>query len=93
MSDLFDIDTTTQVSPIKTRIKKPQIISSAFPSKLTGELILKKRLDMKCSKKHFAESIGVSITTITLWEDKNKDELKLNSTSMNKLKKMWEEKI
>ena len=93
LSDLFDIDTTTQVSPIKTRIKKPQIISSAFPSKLTGELILKKRLDMKCSKKHFAESIGVSITTITLWEDKNKDELKLNSTSMNKLKKMWEEKI
>jgi len=93
LSDLFGIDTTDHPLPIKTRLKKPQIISSSFPSKLTGKLILKKRLEMKCSKKSFAECVGVSTATIALWEAKDEAELKLNATSLNKLKKIWEENI
>jgi uncharacterized Zn finger protein len=90
--DLFGID-MGQASPSTTRIKKQPSTTSTFPSKLTGELILKKRLEMKCSKKAFAEKIGVSSVTISLWEAKNKNVLSLNSISLNKLKKVWEERI
>lgn len=61
--------------------------STLLPTQITGELILKKRLEMKCSKKAFAEKIGVSSATIALWE-KNKDALNLSSSSVNKLKKI-----
>lgn len=89
---LFGID-MVKASPPTTRIKKQPNITSTFPSKLTGESILKKRLEMKCSKKDFSEKIGVSSVTISLWESKNKSVLNLNSTSLNKLKKVWEENI
>ncbi len=91
LSDLFGIDTTHEIL-LKTRSKQHGTASS-FPSKLTGELILKKRLEIKCSKKLFAEYVGVSTATISLWEAKNKEELNLNVNSLNKLKKIWEEKI
>ena len=58
-----------------------------LPTQITGELILKKRLELKCSKKAFAEKIGVSSATIALWEN-NKDALNLSSSSLNKLKKI-----
>lgn len=90
--DLFGMD-MGQASPSTTCIKKQPSTTSTFPSKLTGELILKKRLEMECSKKAFAEKIGVSSVTISLWEAKNKNVLSLNSISLNKLKKVWEERI
>lgn len=89
LNDLFGLD-TIQASPTKTHIQKPHSISPAFPAKLTGELILKKRLEMKCSKKAFAEHVGVSAVTLALWESKNTKELKLNTNSLNKLRKVWE---
>jgi uncharacterized Zn finger protein len=90
--DLFGID-MVQTSPSTTPIKKQPSTPSTLPSKLTGESILNKRLEMKCSKKVFAEKVGVSSVTISLWEAKNKNMLNLNSISLNKLKKVWEEDI
>ena len=90
LSDLFGIG-TTQAPPTKTPLKKPRSITSSFPAKLTGELILKKRLAMKCSKQAFAARVGVSTATISSWEAKNKTELKPNTNSLNKLKQIWEE--
>ncbi len=92
LSDLFGVD-VIEAPLAKTGLKKPYSISSAFPSKLTGEIILKKRSQIKCSKNSFAKLIGVSAVTIALWEAKDKEELKLNANSLNKLKKIWEEKI
>lgn len=90
--DLFGID-MIQAPPSSTRIKKQLNTTSTFPSKLTGEAILKKRMEMKCSKKAFAEKIGVSGATISLWEAKNQNVLNLKSASLNKLKTVWEEHI
>ena len=88
--DLFGIEIAPAPS-MKTPLKKPHRTSSSFPEKLTGELILKKRLEMKLSKKAFAEHVGVSIATIALWEEKNIMVLNLNANSLNKLRKVWEE--
>lgn len=88
--DLFGIEIAPAPSK-KTPLKKPHRTSSSFPEKLTGELILKKRLEMKLSKKAFAEHVGVSIATIALWEEKNIMVLNLNANSLSKLRKVWEE--
>jgi len=89
LSDLFGIDTPQMPTP-KGSLKKPHPLTSSFPEKLTGEIILKKRREMKCSKQAFAERVGVSTATIVAWESKNKAELKPNVNSLNKLKKIWE---
>lgn len=90
LSSLFGID-KPQASPTKASLKKTHKITSSFPERLTGEVILQKRREMKCSKQAFAERVGVSTATIAAWEAKNKAEFKPNVNSLNKLKKIWEE--
>ena len=88
LSSLFGVDITEE--PLaKTVLQKPYSISSTFPAKLTGEIILKKRLETNCSKNSFAKLVGVSSSTIALWEAQNKDELNLSANSLNKLQKIW----
>lgn len=86
-SDLFHLETsnepTTEELPLTP--KKAKI----FPKNLTGNAILKRRSELNLTKIDFAKRVGVSITSITLWEAKGDVIISLSATSLNKLKVMW----
>ena len=64
---------------------------ASFPKKLTGNAIAKKRKELKFTKNEFSKKVGVSVTSITLWETKEKEAMTLSVASLNKLKKLWNE--
>jgi uncharacterized Zn finger protein len=86
-SDLFHLETNNEPATEPT----PEVVSKtkAFPKRLTGHAILKKRTELNLTKNDFAKHVGVSITSITLWEAKGNTVITLNATSRNKLKLIW----
>lgn len=86
---LFAFDSNEATKASKLFSNKSLTSSTNFPNKLTGEIILKKRTELLCTKKAFAERVGVSVTSITLWEAKGKQEITPNATSLAKLKILW----
>lgn len=56
-----------------------------LPKHLTGRAILEKRTTLKLTKNEFAKLVGVSVTSITLWEAKGDKTVTLNTVSLSKL--------
>lgn len=91
---IFNFETSALPPAVKesTPILKPLIKSTEnLPKKLTGNAIAKKRKSLKLTKNEFAKKVGVSVTSITLWEAKEKDVITLSLASFNKLKNIWNE--
>lgn len=86
---------TSKIPPVVKEsipVLKPVIKPTAsFPKKLTGNAIAKKRKALKLTKNAFAKRVGVSVTSIMLWEAKEKEAMTLSVASLNKLKKIWNE--
>lgn len=74
-----------------TNNPKPTALKTAgpFPERLTGQNILDKRTQSQLSKSDFAKLVGVSMTTITLWEGKGDAVITPHAGSLNKLKAIW----
>lgn len=88
----FEASALPPVIKESTPILKPLIKSTAnFPKRLSGNSIAKKRKSLKLTKNEFAKKVGVSVTSITLWESKEKDLITLSLASLNKLKNIWNE--
>lgn len=86
-ADLFNLDVASQ--PVVEEIKTSHPSSNTIPARITGHAIRQKRIQLQLTKRDFAEQVGVSITSIVLWEAKGDNQIKLNSASLNKLKRMW----
>lgn len=86
-SDLFHLETNNE--PETEQARKVVKKTKAFPRRLTGLAILKKRAELNLSKNDFAKHVGVSITSITLWEAKGNAVITPNAISLNKLKAIW----
>jgi uncharacterized Zn finger protein len=88
--NIFNFE-TSELPPVEKEsvpVLKPV---ASFPKKLTGNAIAKKRKALKFTKNEFAKKVGVSVTSITLWEAKEKEAITLSVASLNKLKKLWNE--
>jgi len=85
-TDLFNFDATT--APMDA-VEAASSQCNAFPTQLTGNAILNKRLQLQLTKNDFARRVGVSVTAITLWEAKCDLIITPQSASLNKLKVMW----
>ncbi len=94
LDNIFNFEASALPLVVKesTRILKPSVKSTAnFPKKLTGNAIAKKRKSLKLTKNEFAKKVGMSVTSITLWEAKEKNLITLSLASLNKLKNIWNE--
>ncbi len=88
----FEASELPPVAKESVPVLKPVIKPTAsFPKKLTGNAIAKKRKALKLTKNEFAKKVGVSVTSITLWEAKEKEAMTLSVASLTKLKKVWNE--
>jgi len=86
-SDLFHLETSNESATELTfeSIDK----TKSFPKSLTGHAILEKRTTLNLTKNEFAKRIGVSVSSIGLWEAKANEVIRLNATSFNKLQAIW----
>ena len=60
-----------------------------FPKRLTGRAILEKRTQLQLTKNEFAKRVGVSVTSITLWEAKGDKTITPHAVSLKKLQAIW----
>lgn len=82
-SNLFHLETNNEpATEVENKAK-------AFPERLTGHCIMKKRTELNLTKNDFAKRVGVSITSITLWEAKGSIVVTPNAASLTKLKIIW----
>ena len=85
MPDIFGIDFTPDklknVTAQKTATPKP------FPKILRGSTLLKKREKLKLTKTEFAQQIGISISTLTRWE--NLERVDPKPRILDNLRKIW----
>lgn len=84
LSELFGIDSTEELKPVISK-KSHQ----TFPSTLTGQAILEKRMALGLNKQAFAKKVGVSPATITAWESRSKGVISPQAASLEKLKAIW----
>ena len=82
-TDLFNLEITS-VPDVTAKS------GTGFPKNLTGRAILEKRTELKLTKSEFAKRIGVSVTSITLWEAKADSVFIPNTTSIKKLQAIWQ---
>ena len=82
-ADIFQLETTNE----PTLDTMPA--TALFPEQLTGYAIHRKRTQLNLTKKEFSQQVGVSITSITLWEAQGEHVIQPNKTSINKLKRIW----
>lgn len=86
-SDLFHLETNNE--PATEQLPEVDNKPKVFPKRLTGHAILKKRTELNLTKNDFSKHVGVSVTSITLWEAKGNTVVTPNATSLNKLKVIW----
>ena len=60
-----------------------------FPKRLTGRAILEKRTQLQLTKNEFAKRVGVSVTSISLWEAKGDKTITPQAVSLKKLQAIW----
>ena len=73
---------------IKTTATKAQAVS-AFPVYLTGSGLRKKRQALALTQKQLAEKLGLSASTISQWEAKQRKRLQPGIEVLKKLKRFW----
>lgn len=86
-TDLFDFEATEE--PGSTEASAHHHASMDFPARLTGQAIVDKRLQLNLTKQAFAKRVGVSVTSITLWEAQGDKTLRLQAASLRKLQAAW----
>ncbi len=87
LSDLFHLEIVDQPKSEATLVEFNPL--DVFPDRLTGYALQMKRTQLKLTKNEFARRVGVSMTSITLWEAKGEHLIKPNASSINKLKVVW----
>jgi len=88
IANVFDIDLseTTPALPTKKAKKKPAKTKATPQAKtLTGSSLRKKRIQLNLSQKALAKQLGVSATTISNWERKERKKLNLREEVKNTL--------
>ena len=88
-TDLFDFGTDKASIIDVTSIRLNQQQSMDFPECLTGHAILQKRTQLQLTKNDFARLVGVSATSITLWEAKDDKIISPHISSRKKLQSIW----
>ncbi|MBA2648993.1 MAG: hypothetical protein H0U75_05200 [Legionella sp.] len=87
-TDVFNFETAEE----STNNLSPAVLHHApmnFPKRLTGQTILEKRTQLQLTKNEFAKRIGVSVTSITLWEAKGDKTITPHTVSLKKLQDAW----
>lgn len=64
-------------------------VTAAFPKRLTGSRIYKKRREFGCSQEAFAQQVGVSTSTVSRWESLGRSVLTLHEATKAKLAAVW----
>lgn len=83
-TDLFNFETAEE------SISNPtHHVPMDFPKRLTGHAILEKRIQLQLTKNEFAKRVGVSVTSITLWEAKGDKTITPHAVSLKKLQAVW----
>ena len=87
-TNLFNFDMAEEPMEKPTRIELHHT-STDFPKRLTGQDILDKRTQLKLTKSEFARRVGVSATSIALWEAKGDNCISAQIATMKKLQVVW----
>lgn len=87
-TDLFDFE-SVEDSTLDVTSPGLNSPSTNFPESLTGHVILAKRNQLQLTKNDFARLVGVSVTSITLWESKGDKTITPHSISLKKLQAVW----
>ena len=87
-TDLFNFETNEEPAshPRPAGLNR---IPMDFPKRLTGHAILEKRTQLQLTKNEFAKRVGVSVTSITLWEAKGDHMITPHAVSLKKLQTIW----
>lgn len=72
-----------------TAEKLKNVMNSGFPERLTGSSIYKKRRELQCSQRQFAQMLGVSASTVCHWESLKRRRLTVQETTKAKLAAFW----
>ncbi len=87
-TDLFNFETIEEPASNPTPVELNHAPMD-FPKRLTGHAILEKRTQLQLTKNEFARQVGVSVTSITLWEAKGDKTITLHTVSLSKLQVVW----
>ncbi len=83
-TDLFNFETAEEPTSNSTSDTPMN-----FPTRLTGHAILEKRIQLQLTKNEFAKQVGVSVTSINLWEAKGDKIIAPHAVSLKKLQAVW----
>jgi uncharacterized Zn finger protein len=80
-----------KITTAKAKGKNIKPIETPFPDPLTGDVILAWRTSLGETQANFAIRINVFSATVPKWEKKGKNKLVIQSRSLAKLRKAWEQ--
>lgn len=98
IADVFGIDLAESVEPVsgtsvppskKAKERKASSTVVPFPDPLTGDAIRAWRLSLAETQTLFAARIGITATSISQWEKKGKATIGMQSRTLAKLGKAW----
>lgn len=87
-TDLFNFEMAEASMSKPTPVEFHHILTD-FPQRLTGQAILEKRKQLKLSQDAFAKRVGVSVSSITLWEAKGDKQISAQTATLKKLQAVW----
>jgi uncharacterized Zn finger protein len=90
LSEIFNIDLKHgKELGGKSKLATKEVIPLTLQKNLTGSRIRQKRQSLKLSKTAFAKLIGVSIATISNWENMGRKKVVLREASITALEQIW----